>query len=366
MRRSVLATGLLAGTIIGAGIFSLPYIFSRLGIGLGFAYLAGFACVYYFLHRMYARILENNPGEHQFFYLAQKYLPRKISRLASWIILGELIFTLTVYLILAPTFADLMFPGFPYLSLTLFWVVSSIFIFVGLSIMSIAEIVGIFSVIGIVLVVFFSDGARGLETPLFSSVNLSLLLLPFGPLLFSFAGRPAVHEVMKEYEVSKSEGKPFSFKKAIFWGTAIPAIVYGIFVVSILRLNPNVSPEALNSLGFLSPAVLILLGAMGIITLWTSYFVIGANVRDILHDDLRSPHWLSAVLVVVVPFLLYALGFQTFLKAVSFTGGVFLALEGIFVTRMWQSMFRKTIVHPSSILYVIFTAALIYQIVAIL
>lgn len=359
-KESLLATGLLAGTIIGAGIFSLPYIFSRLGLVSSFFYLIVFTAVYFVIHLMYAQVLKIQEGEHQFFYLAHKYFSEKFANLASFIILGELIFVMLVYLVLAPTFAELVFGSDGFIYLLVFWLFSSIFIFVRLSILGLADFAGIISILAIILIVFFAGGGK-LVTPFFQKLDLALFFLPFGPLLFSLSGRPAIHKVIEIYR--KVKGVSFSLPKVIFWGTVIPAMVYLLFVVSILRLNPEVLPETLNSLGFLPSYLLVLLGILGLITLWTSYFMIGTNVKDILYLDLKKPFWLSAFVVLFTPLLFYFLGFKNFLFVISFVGSIFLAFEGIFVIAMWQRAFPQNrwrwLSWP---LYLIFLIAMVYEI----
>lgn len=359
----VLATGLLAGTIIGAGVFSLPYIFSRLGLAVGFFYLAAFALAYFIIHWMYAKILAAQDGDHQFFYLAHKYLGGKFANFASLIILGELVFVLVVYLILAPTFAELLFKGNTMILLLAFWLLGSVFIFVRLSWMGFADFAGTICILGIVGIIFYIGFGSPLEVSFFQKIDWKTFFLPFGPLLFSLAGRPAIHKVMEEYRRAKAGGNVFSLKRVVFWGTIIPALIYVFFIISVLKLNPNVSPEALNSLGFLSPIILALLGAMGLITLWTSYFMIGVNVKDILRTDLKYPKWVSAATVLFAPLVLYFAGFKEFLFVISFVGGVFLALEAIFVIIMWQKAFPENkwrwLAWP---LYAVFATALSYEI----
>src|SRR3989344_5119542 len=110
MKSFILAVGTLSGTIIGAGGFSLPYLFSKVGLIAGLIYLLVFSVVYFFIHLMYAQILVAEKNEHQFFYYARKYLSKFWAWVASWAILGELVLALTVYLILAPVFGKLIFP----------------------------------------------------------------------------------------------------------------------------------------------------------------------------------------------------------------------------------------------------------------
>lgn len=366
----LLAAGLLAGTIIGAGIFSLPYIFSRLGIANGFFYLLAFVIVYFVIHMMYARVLQIQTGEHQFFYLAKNYLPKPFANFASLAILGELIFVLTVYLILAPTFIQVVF-GFSaniaFLGLLAFWFLGSIFMFVKLDWLGWAEFLGAISVLGIVAVIFFSSANLSLKIPLFKNLDWQTFFLPFGPLLFALSGRPALHKVIEEYRKAKKENKDFPLRKAVFWGTLIPAVVYLLFVVGVLRLNPAVTPEALDSLGFLPFALFVLLGVLGLITLWTSYFMIGINVKDILKLDLKYPRWIATTVALFVPLLLYFCGLRNFLPVLSFTGGIFLGLEGVFVISIWRKAFPE---HKwrwfSWPLYAVFVTAIGYEVASFL
>lgn len=358
----MLAAGTLAGTIIGAGVFALPYLVGKLGAVTGLFYLCGASLVYYGVHRMYAAVVAGAPPGHDFLTFVRARLPRVAAFIASLTVIGELVFTLVVYLALAPTFLALIVP-LPTLSATLlFWVIGSLFVFVRLSWQGFAEFSGTLLIGAIIVVILLAGGAAPLDIPLVRSLDLSTAFLPLGALLFAFAGRPAVALVVKEW---RGAARSFSLGRAVFWGTFVPAALYAIFVFAILRLNPSVTPEALNSLGFLSPSLLMALGAMGFLTLWTSYFMIGANLKDILHLDLKIHSWLVAIVVLVFPLALYLAGFNAFFDALSFTGSVFLALEGLFVVWLWRRTFPSHRFRFVSIpLSFVFTLALVYEVLS--
>jgi amino acid permease len=128
----MIAAGLLAGTIIGAGIFSLPYVFAHVGLVAGAIFLVGFTLVYFFIHRMYADLALTESGRHQFVSLAKRFLPKPLAAAASISILAELLFVLAVYLILVPSFAELAVPGSGSLALIAFWVLGSLCMFLRL------------------------------------------------------------------------------------------------------------------------------------------------------------------------------------------------------------------------------------------
>ncbi|MEK9194441.1 MAG: aromatic amino acid transport family protein [Patescibacteria group bacterium] len=356
------ATAILAGTIIGAGIFSLPYVVSRIGVLSGLFYLIIFALVYFAIHLMYARLVELEPSKHNFFYLAKNYLQKPWGEIASFVILAELILVLAVYLILAPNFIRLVFPLDLNLSIFIFWFVGSLFIFSTLNFLGWAELAGTLGIFAIILLVFFAGGTGPIKTPPFQSLDWKLFFLPFGPLLFSIAGRPAIHKVVETHraEVIKSSG--FSLRGAIFWGTMIPAIIYFLFVLGVLRLNPNVGVDTISSLN-LTPELFTILGVLGFITLWTSYFMIGASVKDILRFDLKWSPIATAFVVLFLPLGLYFAGLENFFTAVGLTGGIFLALEGIFVISMWRKAFPTNRFRDFALpLYLVFLGAIVYEI----
>jgi len=359
----LLAVGLLSGTIIGAGIFSLPYVVNQLGLVPGVFYLLFFAFVYFIVFKMYAALTLTTNEEHRFFYLADKFLPRRFAGLASLVIITGLIFTLTIYLILAVSFFGLIGNFSVLATLLIFWLFGSVFIFVKLDWQGVLEVFGIGAILAIVGLIFFSGHSLP-DTPLFRSFDLPIFLLPFGPLLFAYSARVAIPKVVGEWKKRKAAGRPFSLGKALLAGSFLPAAVYLVFVFGVLRLTPDVAPEALSGLSFLPPAITLFLGVLGILTLWTSYFMIGSDVRETLKYDLRSPAWLSSLVVLVLPLGLYLTGFQNFLTVLELTGGVFLGLEGIFIIAMWRRAFPSHQFRKSAIfLYIVFFLALVYSLV---
>ena len=56
----IVAIALLAGTIIGAGIFSLPYVFKVVGFWVGVLCLVLFTGVYTVIHLMYAAVIKRH------------------------------------------------------------------------------------------------------------------------------------------------------------------------------------------------------------------------------------------------------------------------------------------------------------------
>ncbi len=366
MKNFLLAVGILAGTIIGAGVFSLPYVFTKLGILTGVLYLIAFGLIYYIIHRRYMDILQSEDlEEHHFSYFAKKYLSKFWGKMSSGLVILELVFALTIYLILSKSFAGLIFGEAGIWAVLVFWALGSVLIFGRGSLTGWSELIGGLGIILITFLILLAGGQEGtLNVPATQSFDLFYFLLPFGPLLFSFSGRAAVSKVVM-FHRELPERKRFPLKKVILWGTIIPAFVYFVFVLGVLRIAPDVSPDTVGGLAGLPYKFLMMIGITGLLSLWTSYFVLGDNVYDILRFDILKKNAPAAVIVLLTPLLLYFLGFQNFITTVSIAGGFFLAFEAIFINTMWVRMRKMKGLFWTIPLYAVFIVSILYQILKV-
>lgn len=358
-RGFLLPVSLLSGTIIGAGVFSLPYVFKSAGLLTGFFYLTLATVVYICVYQMYADIIEKTPGDHRFVGYARIYLGQIWSWLAVLMAVVEMLLVLTIYLILSQSFGNLLTGfGFGMETLIIFWLIGSIWIFIGVRRLAISQLFVTGGFVAIILLILFL-GLPHLFTNL-SNVkflpNWQNWLLPFAPLLFSLSGRQAIPEM---FRVSN----PGSVKKAIVWGTIIPAVSYAFFAVSILALSPVTSQDAVMGLiGYVPAWVLIAIGIIGVLAILSSYATIGLDVYETLELDLKFSWWLRFAIVVFTPLALYFAGLNNFLGLISVVGGIFLALEGIFITWMWLKVAKRKLNLPITALLLVFITALLYGI----
>lgn len=342
-RKYLLPIGLLAGTIIGAGIFSLPFVFSSAGFPLGFASLILGTGVFIALHLLYADVILRTPGTHRFVGYTQIYLGPWLSRLALLASVPQMLLVLTIYLILAVRFGDLLVPGLGVPSLYFFWAIGSALIFFGLRTLASFELWMTGGIVFIIFALFVVAAPYIATTPQSTLVpHWSLWFLPFAPVLFALSGRVAIPSLVR-YVRELSHDTVGPLRAIIGWGTIIPAVVYGIFVLSVAALSPVVSDDAVTGLlGAVSPSMLLALGLLGLLSLLSSYVVVGLDVSNILEYDFRVPRALRVSAVVGVPIFAYLLGLQQFIALISFTGGVFLSLEGILIAWMWLRLSPHT------------------------
>ncbi|MEK7089461.1 MAG: aromatic amino acid transport family protein, partial [Patescibacteria group bacterium] len=314
----VFAVSVLSKTIMGAGIFSLPLVFYMVGVGTGILYLLVFTLAYCVIHLMYAEAVRMEPDEHNFAYLARKYLGSIFGSIATLIILIELLIVLTVYIILSQSFFGIMFgvPG-AYAAI-LFWILGTAFIFVDLKWIEWISVVSVLMLLTAVGIIFHTSIPYAFATPFVKPINWFLFLLPFGPLFFALNGRPAISKMVEVWRNATREKKPFSLTKAIVVGTLLPALLYIVFVLGVLKLSPIPSEDAISGITAVLPAWLMaMLGAFGFVAIWVPYFMIGTNIRDILREDMHLSRIMSAGFVTLIPIGLFLFGVGQFISVVG-------------------------------------------------
>ncbi len=355
-----LSFGVLAGTIIGAGVFSLPYLFKFSGISLGFLYLAIGALAYIAIYLMYAEVVEKTPGDHRLVGYSRIYLGNWTTVPAILMTVIEGILVLTIYLILSESFAHLLFrSGSSELKIVIFWFLSSAGVLLGLKRIAKAELVITMGILSIFALVFFFglENLGGVSQQDFIPV-WGNFFLPLGPILFALSGRAAIPAIVRL-------GGPV--KKAIVWGVAVPALVYLLFAISVVAISPIVTQDAVTGLRIGIPGwTSWLLGILGILALISSYLTIGYDVDKSLETDLKVSYWSRFALVMLGPIALYFGGLREFLPMVSFTGGIFIALESIFIIWIWLKMKKLKFHLLSIILIALFSIAIIHEIIKVL
>lgn len=343
-------------------MFALPYVFIRAGFLTGFLYLASGAAVFSTLHVMYAEVIEATPGKHRFVGYAQIHL----GRLGKWVsvvtVLFGMILTLAVYLILSVSFVRLMAPGLSSgVSVLIFWFLGSVVILLSLKRLANFEFAVTLIMIGIVVALFVL-GLLRTDFGLLSSlpvINLGGIFLPYGVVLFSLSGRAAISSVRDYFSKKQLDGG--KLKKTIIWGTVTPAVVYALFVLAITWLSPGgVTEDAVSGIRIALPVVTGLIGLLGFFVIWTSYFFLGLEARDILNCDFKIPFLVSSGLIVFLPLLLYFYSSQSLIWFISIAGGIFLALESIVVVLMRHKL--KPIGVWGYFIILVFIGGIIYEV----
>lgn len=331
----LVASSILAGTILGVGLFGLPYIFSKAGFITALIIL--FVCLGLVLinHLIYGEALLRTKGDHRLPGLAKIYLGKIGFYISSLSVIVSDAAILLAYLILGGQFIQniIQYIGLAAnieLSTTIFWILGTIGIIFGIGFIGIAEILGVISII--VFIIGFSIlGIPHIQLPWLDKFNFSQILLPYGILLFSLSDGASVPEIFDFFKKKKIPKHEINYKRPIIWGTFLPPILYLLFVLGAFGLSQgkDIAANLAVTLSNIHPLLGLITNILGIILILTSYFVIGLSYRKVLHCDLKLHKGVSLMVPIFIPIILFLLGINNFIGVINFIGAFLL---GILIT----------------------------------
>lgn len=297
MNKKIIASAAtLSGTIIGAGVLGLPYVFAQAGFLLGWMWIVFFGIImlvtYLYIMESYLR----TPGHHQLPGLAEIYLGKK----GKYIMLIAMIFgvyaSLAAYLLGEGKSLSLLFFQTEqyaiYLSI-LFWLILSVLLEGGIERLKKIESYGLVAIIIIIAGIFIFFFNRIQITNL-TYIDTSNLFLPLGVTLFALLGFSSLPEVRDEMRGSEKY-----LKKTLFLGVLIPVILYLVFSATFVGVLGNKVTE-IATLSF-GPFIILL----GIFTMLTSYFALSYSIKDVCIYDLKLHHRKTFIITAIMPLLIF-------------------------------------------------------------
>lgn len=342
---------ILIATTIGAGIFSLPYIFYNSGWLTNLIYFILLGIFLSIIHYLYSKIILKFKNNKSLLELTKNNLHPFFYILAFISIIFGLILTLLVYIILGGKFLNIILPNISFnLSVLIFWLFSSIS-FLMVKFLNRYETIGTLLIILIIIFVF-------LENPKISNsiqlINLSKLFLPFGPILFSLTAWTAIIPMLKQNKFKEIKLKIFIL------GTIIIILLYLMFILGIINSSIVITEDAISGLNW-TYYKLSILALLGIFAIWTSYLPIGLEIKNSLSNIFSNKT--SILIVFFTPIILFNFLIQDFLKAISLTGGIFLALQYILILILIKNnlnlnQFQKILI---DFINIIFLGVIIYE-----
>ncbi|MEK7084993.1 MAG: aromatic amino acid transport family protein [Patescibacteria group bacterium] len=326
--------GLLLGTLVGAGLFVLPSVFYRAGIKWGLFFFALTFLLSLAFHYLYAALIAITPGRHRFPGYMKIYLGGFAEKLSLALTFLSFYGAVLAYGILGGIFLE------AFLGVEFFQGAIAFFILGGLLFKMDLRAVGKANFYLTVLLFLFIAGFSFVVMPQIRVEHFYSALgedwfLPYGVLLFAFAGHSALPDLF-EVVGRNSQGR---FKKIIFWSLAASAAVYLIFIAAILGVSGSgVTEDALSGLyrtvgdGFIAVGSLI-----GLLAVFTSYVALGVDLKLTFHYDYRFSDTASWLLAFLPPVLLFVLGLDDLTKILSVVGAVGLgAFSFLTVLAAWK------------------------------
>lgn len=366
-RKFLYSIFILSGTIIGAGFFGLPYVTTKVGLGMMLAYFLILGATLIAINLIFAEISLNTPDFLRLPGFAEIHLGSWGKRIATFSVIFGMVGTILAYLIIGGQFlTSLVSPilGGGYILYTLiYFLAGATFIFLGIHTICKTEALAGMALLVVLLVVFF-QGFPYLQLenlvslPKFGSQRSSLFL-PYGVILFSLWGTTLIPEVEELLRKKKS-----MLKKVIPVATLIPIIIYIFFIILVVGIcGFETTDNAILGLKrVLGKRAIIPILFLGILTTFTSFITLGLTLKKIFWYDLGIKKKKAWGIACFLPMILFLIGFREFISVISFVGGVMLGIDSIIIILMYQKIKprKKFLVLP---LFLILLGGVIYEII---
>ena len=336
-KKFFLALAVLMGTIVGAGIFGLPFVISKSGIIPGFFYFFVLGLAVLVLHLMFGETVLRTEGKMRLSGYSEKYLGRNGKLMVTISTIMGITGSLLAYIILGGNFLKIIFSSVINLSAFqfgfIFWIILIYFIFKGMKIIAPAAVfTNIAFFIIIFLVVSFLLPEFSIKN--FNLINPDYIFLPYGIIMFSLTGFAAIPEIT---DILKSPEEKKVFKKVIIISSLISIILYLIFSLGVVGVsNGKTSEEALSGLvPFLGKKIIILGALFGVITIADSFLIICLYFKNTLIYDYHFPKISASLVASCLPLFLF-LKFRDFTQVVGFAGTILGTIEGIIILLIFK------------------------------
>lgn len=360
---------LLVGTIVGAGMFGIPFVFHGAGFVTGFVVLAGLAVAATLVHLAYAEVVLATPELHRLPGYVRHYLGPGFGKLSTASYLFGLSGTLLAYLILGGAFAgELMrvfLPALPDWGGPLaFYLFGVAVIFRSIRFESLTNAVltlGLVAAIFVLVLVLLPEvSPRAL-----AGFQPERVGVPYGVVLFSLAGAAIIPDMRRVL----GQGGTARLRRLIISGTLGAAFLYFVFAAVVVGTTAAATtPDAIGGLaGRFGPGYLLAGSAIGFLATITSFITLGLVFEGMFVSDFGFVPRSAWLATVVIPAGLWLLGFQDFIAIVAAVGAVGIGFDSIFILASYGAIAgggrRRIIALPVAlriVLAVIFGSGIVY------
>ena len=324
----LLAVFSLVGTTIGAGIFSLPYVFFKAGFIIGFLEFIFLIGIVLFVQLIYGEIVLKVKGKKRFISYTEEYLGHRWKLPVTISVTFGGIGVLLVYIILAGYFLSFIFNLSAFIGSLIFSIILFLLILSKPKMFGGIELIFGFSVILIVILIS-SLNVGYINIGNFIGFNVKNILLPYGVILFAISGYYVIPEMEDILGAEKKK-----MKKAIIYGTLIPAAVYMFFVLIVLGVSGALtSQDAISGLSnVLNSKFIILFGSiLGLLAVTEASLSQGIFIKETFLYDLEFNKWLSWIMTGLAPLVLFLLGARNLIAVIGIVGALFFAFHAVII-----------------------------------
>ncbi len=357
-KRFTIATAQLIGSIIGVGVFGVPYALTKIGPALGVLYFVVLGGIQLLQHLFYAEAAIACPDKLRLAGLAERYIGRRAKHVAAISTIFGYWASLLAYMIVGGTFLHILFSPFfggqPFVYQVVWSVVGAGVIFFGLDIVSRIDFVATVGLLG-AMCVLIAIGVPHMQLASFATTGVPDYILPYGVILFSLGGLPAILEME---DILK--GRHRHYRLAVIAGTLISTVLtftFGYVLWGVV--GTAATHDAVAGLtSALGPRITSLTAVFGFLAISTSFFSTAINLQSTIQYDYKFRRITAWLLTAGVPFAIFLWGAKNFISIISFSGAVFGGASAILVAMLYIAVTKRRLVKEKPLGVPVWTAYL--------
>lgn len=349
------ALAALIGTIIGAGVFTLPYLIKISGFFPTLFWFFIVLVLLIYLHLAYGELVLRTSKDFRLPGFAGYYLGAPAKKFLLLTTVFTFAFSLLIYLILGAKFLqNVLLEFLPLELIPLGFLVVILWLFLSIIILSKKNLVSKVNLIlsFLLLITFVVISFYLFPHIIKSNFNFSLpankwlFLLPYGVLFYALNGMVAVPEI---HNILKREKATIYLKKIIIIGILIAALCYLVFMISVSGVSGNYTTiDAISGLRDVLGKPIVILGAiLGFLAVVTSYLIFALYIKNCFTNDFHYSPFVSNFLVILAPIILYFLGINNLPRLISILGATIGGFEGIITLMSLRKAKGKSELNPS-------------------
>lgn len=352
---SLRITATFCATIIGAGIFVLPYVAAQVGFIEALLYFALLIIPIVAIHRLLASIAWSTDGIGSIPEYADKYLGPKIRNFVLFISSTRVVGVLLAYIVLGGFFLQALvrpYFGGKEIFYTLIFFCFASFLIYKKEINKEGEKTDLFALLFgfIVLFIFIAKALPFFDISyLGNGINVKDVALPYGIIMFALWG---LHTVPVLKKMAQDNGGIEAYRKAINLGIVISTLFYIAFIAVVLGVSgAQTTQDALSAFTEIIGGNAVKIGFIfALFIILDSFFALGVSLRDIFHKDAKLSKITSWAFACLLPFSLFVMGFRDYVNIISIVGAFLFTIEGIIVIWIYRS-FSKTVLQKNPPFY---------------
>ncbi len=345
----------------------MPYITSVVGVGVMLGYIVFIGTVSILIHYFLGEVCLKTPDFLRLPGFAKHHLGKNAQKIAYVSGILGLLGAVLAYIILGGEFLTALlspiFGGGVVWYTTIYFLISTFFIYSGIKAISKLEFLGII-VFLVLLIVTFVRGFEeiAIENLFFIREGEFDFFLPYGALLFALWGGALVPEIEETLSLGKERKK---LLKIIPIGIILSLFISLFFIVIVLGITgEHTTREALVGLeSYLGNSIVSLMLVFGLLVIFTSLVAIGLTLKKILWYDLKINKDVSWAITCMVPFILFLVGVKDFIMVIGIVGATMIAVDAILILLMYEKIKEKKVRLITYPLIFLFILGIIYEVV---